>query len=102
MNKKNNPIYRVFVYLAALALWFVAGAVPAQSAQGQDQGQKDSQRQRPVYVDIRPVGSEQHSSLSDGLIEAMARDNEQLRRFIGDDPIRKVIVVPGKLVNFVV
>jgi len=34
--------------------------------------------------------------------EAMARDNEQLRRFIGEDPIRKVIVVPGKLVNFVV
>jgi leucyl-tRNA synthetase len=34
--------------------------------------------------------------------EAAARANEQLQRFIGDDPIRKVIVVPGKLVNFVV
>jgi leucyl-tRNA synthetase len=34
--------------------------------------------------------------------EAAARANEQLQRFLGDDPIRKVIVVPGKLVNFVV
>jgi leucyl-tRNA synthetase len=34
--------------------------------------------------------------------EAMARANDQLQRFLGDDPIRKVIVVPGKLVNFVV
>jgi leucyl-tRNA synthetase len=34
--------------------------------------------------------------------EAAARGNEQLQRFIGDAPIRKVIVVPGKLVNFVV
>ena len=34
--------------------------------------------------------------------EAIARANEQLQRFVGDDAIRKVIVVPGKLVNFVV
>ena len=34
--------------------------------------------------------------------EAAARANEQLQRFVGDDAIRKVIVVPGKLVNFVV
>ena len=34
--------------------------------------------------------------------EAAALANEQLQRFLGDDPIRKVIVVPGKLVNFVV
>ena len=34
--------------------------------------------------------------------EAMARENEQLQRFLGDAEIRKVIVVPGKLVNFVV
>jgi leucyl-tRNA synthetase len=34
--------------------------------------------------------------------EAAARVNDQLQRFLGDDPIRKVIVVPGKLVNFVV
>jgi leucyl-tRNA synthetase len=34
--------------------------------------------------------------------EAAALANEQLLRFLGDDPIRKVIVVPGKLVNFVV
>jgi leucyl-tRNA synthetase len=34
--------------------------------------------------------------------EAMARANDQLQRFVGDDPIKKVIVVPGKLVNFVV
>jgi leucyl-tRNA synthetase len=34
--------------------------------------------------------------------EAAARANDQLQRFLGDDSIRKVIVVPGKLVNFVV
>ena len=34
--------------------------------------------------------------------EAAARANDQLQRFLGDDAIRKVIVVPGKLVNFVV
>jgi leucyl-tRNA synthetase len=37
-----------------------------------------------------------------GSCEAAARANDQLQRFLGDDPIRKVIVVPGKLVNFVV
>ena len=34
--------------------------------------------------------------------EAAARANDQLQRFLGDDAIRKAIVVPGKLVNFVV
>ncbi|MDC1287127.1 leucine--tRNA ligase [Gammaproteobacteria bacterium] len=34
--------------------------------------------------------------------EAAALANEQALRFIGDSPIRKVIVVPGKLVNIVV
>jgi leucyl-tRNA synthetase len=34
--------------------------------------------------------------------EAAALANEQAQRFIGDSPIRKVIVVPGKLVNIVV
>ena len=34
--------------------------------------------------------------------EASALDNEQVKRFIGDQAVRKVIVVPGKLVNIVV
>ena len=34
--------------------------------------------------------------------EAAALDNEQARRFIGDSEVRKVIVVPGKLVNIVI
>jgi leucyl-tRNA synthetase len=34
--------------------------------------------------------------------EAAALANEQVRKFIGDGEIRKVIVVPGKLVNIVV
>ena len=34
--------------------------------------------------------------------EAAALSNEQALRFIGDSPIRKVIVVPGKLINIVV
>jgi leucyl-tRNA synthetase len=34
--------------------------------------------------------------------EAAALENEQAKRFVGDSSIRKVIVVPGKLVNIVV
>ncbi len=34
--------------------------------------------------------------------EAAALANEQAQRFIGDNPVKKVIVVPGKLVNIVV
>ncbi len=34
--------------------------------------------------------------------EASALENEQVKRFIGDQAVRKVIVVPGKLVNIVV
>jgi leucyl-tRNA synthetase len=34
--------------------------------------------------------------------EAAALANEQAKRFIGDNAIRKVIVVPGKLVNIVI
>ena len=34
--------------------------------------------------------------------ETAALENEQVRRFIGDGEIRKVIVVPGKLVNIVI
>jgi leucyl-tRNA synthetase len=34
--------------------------------------------------------------------EAAALENEQAKRFVGDGDIRKVIVVPGKLVNIVV
>ena len=34
--------------------------------------------------------------------EASALGNEQVQRFIGDQAVRKVIVVPGKLVNIVV
>ena len=36
------------------------------------------------------------------LCEATARANEQVKRFLDDAPIRKVIVVPGKLVNIVI
>jgi len=34
--------------------------------------------------------------------EALARENENVQRFIGDAVVRKVIVVPNKLVNIVV
>lgn len=34
--------------------------------------------------------------------ESMALENEQIKKFIGDQPIRKVIVVPKKLVNIVI
>jgi len=35
-------------------------------------------------------------------LEAMALADDRARKFIGDKPVRKVIVVPGKLVNIVV
>jgi leucyl-tRNA synthetase len=35
-------------------------------------------------------------------IEEWARSNPRIRELIGDAAIRKVIIVPGKLVNFVV
>jgi leucyl-tRNA synthetase len=39
---------------------------------------------------------------SEAVIKAAALANEQVRKFVGDKPVRKVIVVPGKLVNVVV
>jgi len=35
-------------------------------------------------------------------IEAIAMNDEQVKRFIEDKPIKKVIVVPKKLINIVV
>jgi leucyl-tRNA synthetase len=35
-------------------------------------------------------------------IETMALNDEHVKRFIEDKPVKKVIVVPGKLVNIVV
>ncbi|MDR2878249.1 MAG: leucine--tRNA ligase [Chromatiales bacterium] len=43
-----------------------------------------------------PAGSSSEAA------EAAARSDENVRRFVADQPIRKVIVVPGKLVNIVV
>jgi len=44
-------------------------------------------------------------SLPTGADEAAAREaalaDENVRRFVGDRPVRKVIYVPGKLVNVV-
>jgi leucyl-tRNA synthetase len=39
---------------------------------------------------------------SEAVIKAAALANEQVRKFVGDKPVRKVIVVPGKLINVVV
>jgi leucyl-tRNA synthetase len=39
---------------------------------------------------------------SEAVIKAAALANEQVQKFVGDKPVRKVIVVPGKLVNVVV
>jgi leucyl-tRNA synthetase len=35
-------------------------------------------------------------------IEALALADERVRKFIADKTVRKVIVVPGKLINIVV
>jgi leucyl-tRNA synthetase len=34
-------------------------------------------------------------------IEALALQNENVKRFVGDAKVRKIIVVPGKLINIV-
>jgi leucyl-tRNA synthetase len=39
---------------------------------------------------------------SEETIKAAALADENVRRFIGDKPLRKVILVPGKLLNLVV
>ena len=41
-------------------------------------------------------------SLNEKEIESMALSNERIRKFIGERPIKKVIVVQGKLVNIVI
>ncbi|MEA3360631.1 MAG: leucine--tRNA ligase [Thermodesulfobacteriota bacterium] len=41
-------------------------------------------------------------SLDEKEIESMALSNERIRKFIGERPIKKVIVVQGKLVNIVI
>jgi len=43
-----------------------------------------------------PVGA------AEALVREAALADEQVRRFVGDKPVRKVVVVPGKLVNIVV
>jgi leucyl-tRNA synthetase len=42
------------------------------------------------------------AAASDEVIKAAALADEQVRKFLGDKPVRKVIIVPGKLVNIVV
>jgi leucyl-tRNA synthetase len=34
-------------------------------------------------------------------IEALALQNENVKRFVGDAKVRKIVVVPGKLINIV-
>jgi len=42
------------------------------------------------------------AGISDDEMKARALECENARKFIGDKDIRKVIVVPGKLVNLVI
>ncbi|MGZ8189818.1 MAG: leucine--tRNA ligase [Methylococcaceae bacterium] len=42
------------------------------------------------------------ASASSGEIQAQALNDEQVKRFIDDKPVKKIIVVPNKLVNIVV
>lgn len=62
--RKKQICLRAF--LLVLAVLTTAGAAVAQSQQNAEQ--------RPVYLDIRAVAKPNHSSLSDGMITAMARD----------------------------
>jgi leucyl-tRNA synthetase len=41
-------------------------------------------------------------SAAESVIREAALADEQVRKFVADKPVRKVIVVPGKLVNVVV
>ncbi len=41
-------------------------------------------------------------SADEATVRATALADEQVKKFVGDKPVRKVIVVPGKLVNVVV
>jgi leucyl-tRNA synthetase len=56
-----------------------------------------------IQVNGKLRGKMQLSAQSDkASCEAMAMDNEQVQRFIDGQPVKKIIVVPGKLVNIVI
>ena len=56
-----------------------------------------------IHVNGKLRGKMQVSAEADKFsCEAMAMDNEQVLRFISDVPVKKIIVVPNKLVNIVI
>ena len=55
-----------------------------------------------VAILVALVASGAKLCVDDEAVKAAAIAEENVQRFIGDKPVRKVIFVPGKLVNVVV
>ena len=51
---------------------------------------------------LRRLAADMRKDISKDELEKLALDNEAVKRFTADGTIRKVIVVPGRLVNIVV
>jgi len=91
---------------ATHALWQELGHATALVDERWPQVDPDALRQDSVEIVVQVNGKlRSRISLPAGADEASARAaalaDENVRRFVGDKPVRKVIYVPGKLVNVV-
>jgi leucyl-tRNA synthetase len=87
-------------------LWHELGYGDDILAAGWPQVDEDALRQESIELVVQVNGKvrakvQVPADADNTTVEQAARDNENVRKFVGDATIRKVIVVPGKLVNIV-
>jgi leucyl-tRNA synthetase len=87
-------------------LWRELGYGDDILAAGWPQVDEDALRQESIELVVQVNGKvrakvQVPADADKATVEQAARDNENVKKFVGDAMIRKVIVVPGKLVNIV-
>ena len=87
-------------------LWRELGYGDDILAAGWPQVDEDALRQESIELVVQVNGKvrakvQVPADADKATVEQAARDNENVQKFVGDATIRKVIVVPGKLVNIV-
>jgi leucyl-tRNA synthetase len=87
-------------------LWQELGYGDDILAAGWPQVDEDALRQESIELVVQVNGKvrakvQVPADADKTMVEQAARDNENVQKFVGDATIRKVIVVPGKLVNIV-
>jgi leucyl-tRNA synthetase len=87
-------------------LWRELGYGDDILAAGWPQVDEDALRQESIELVVQVNGKvrakvQVPADADKATVEQAARDNENVQKFVGDAAIRKVIVVPGKLVNIV-